>query len=251
MGIMVNLKDRVAIVTGATRGIGHGIASKLAEAGATVVCCATKQDRCDQVAKELADAYGVPSKGIAVDVSSFESVQGMVKTVADTFGKVDILVNNAGIARDNLLLRMSEDEWDSVLSVNLNSVFYATKAVLRPMLKQRYGRIITISSVVGVIGNPGQANYAASKAGAIGFAKSVAKEFGAKGITCNVVAPGFIETDMIESLPKEYLDNIIGQVPQKRLGQSSDVANLVLFLASDLSSYITGQVINVDGGMVM
>jgi 3-oxoacyl-[acyl-carrier protein] reductase len=247
----MNLSGQIAIVTGASRGIGFQIADTLASHGATVVVCATQQAKCDQVAADLHAKYGHPTLGVQANVAVFADVELLIKTVLDRFGRIDILVNNAGITRDNLILRMTEADWDSVITTNLNSVFNCTKLVVRPMLKQKSGRIINISSVVGVMGNPGQANYAASKAGMIGFSKSIAKEFGAKGITCNVVAPGFIETDMIESLPKEYLDNIMAQVPQKRLGSTQDVANVVLFLASDLSSYVTGQVIAVDGGMLM
>lgn len=247
----MDFKDKVVVVTGGSRGIGRQIADSFASKGATVVVCATQQSRCDQVASELTAQYGSVALGIQVNVASADEVNEMVKTVVAQFGKIDVLVNNAGITRDNLLLRMSPEDWDAVLSTNLTSIYNTTKAVIRPMLKQKYGRIINMSSVVGVMGNPGQANYAASKAGMIGFSKSIAKEVGAKGITCNVIAPGFVDTDMIESLPKEYLDNIMAQIPQKRLGSSQDVANAVLFLASDLASYITGQVLNVDGGMLM
>jgi len=247
----MNLKDQVAIVTGGTRGIGLGIAEALSREGVHVVVVATQDAKCREVAAQLSEKYGTQSIGIACDVSSLEAVQALVKTVVDKFERVDILVNNAGITRDNLLLRMSDDEFNQVITVNLNSVFNCTKAVLRPMLKQKRGRIVNISSVVGVMGNPGQANYAASKAGVIGFSKSIAKEVGAKGITCNVVAPGFIDTDMISTLPAEYLDNIIAQVPQRRLGSVEDVAGVVLFLSSEMSAYVTGQVIGVDGGMHM
>jgi 3-oxoacyl-[acyl-carrier protein] reductase len=247
----MNFKDKVVVVTGGSRGIGFQIADSFAARGATVVVCATQQARCDQVAAELSEKYGVVTRGIQVNVAVFEEVEAMVKSVVAGFGRIDVMVNNAGITKDNLLLRMSQDDWNDVINTNLTSIFNTTKAVIRPMLKQKYGRIINMSSVVGVMGNPGQTNYAASKAGMIGFSKSIAKEVGAKGITCNVIAPGFIETDMIESLPKDYLDNIMGQIPLKRLGSSVDVANAVLFLASDLASYITGQVLNVDGGLLM
>lgn len=248
---MISLKGKVAIVTGASRGIGYDIANKLAELGANVVCAATRQERCDEVAAELKEKYGVDCLGVQADVSDFESSQELSKKAVEAFGKIDILVNNAGITRDNLLLRMKPEEWDSVINTNLSSVFNVTKAVIRPMLKNRYGRIIHVSSVVGIIGNPGQANYAATKAGVLGFSRSIAKEFGAKGITSNAVAPGFIDTDMIESLPEEYIDNIIADVPLKRLGQPDDVSSLVAFLASDLAGYITGEVIAVDGGIQM
>lgn len=248
---MISLHGKVALVTGGTRGIGLSISKALAKAGATVVVSATKQDVCDAIASELHTEFQIPSLGIAADVSSEDSVINLISKTVEAFGSLDILVNNAGITKDNLLLRMNAKDWDQVLRTNLDSVFYSTKAVLRPMLKKKSGRIINISSVVGVIGNPGQANYAASKAGMIGFSKSIAKEVGAKGITCNVVAPGFIQTDMIHSLPEQYLSSIIETVPLKRLGTSDDVSSLVVFLASDHASYITGQVIAVDGGLQM
>ncbi|MSR88211.1 MAG: 3-oxoacyl-[acyl-carrier-protein] reductase [Candidatus Margulisbacteria bacterium] len=247
----MDLSNKIAIVTGASRGIGYAIADTLASYGANIVCVSTRQSVCDEVAAALQETYGVACIGIAADVSSFEDGASVVKTVIGKFGRVDILVNNAGITRDNLMLRMSLEEWTDVISVNLNSVFNFTKAVLKPMLKNRYGRIVNISSVVGVMGNAGQANYAASKAGIIGFSKSIAREFGAKNITCNVVAPGFIETDMIQSLPKDYLDTIMASIPQKRLGSAREVAEMVSFLASDLAAYTTGQVLHVDGGMQM
>lgn len=245
------LKDKIAIVTGASRGIGFEVAETLAKNGANVACVGTKLETAQAAADRLISAYGVEAIGIQADVSDEASVNNMVKTTIEKWGRVDILVNNAGITRDNLLLRLSSEDWQSVLNTNLNSVFYATKAVIRPMMKQRYGRIVNVASVVGIMGNAGQSNYAAAKAGIIGFAKTVAREYGTKGITCNVVAPGFIETDMITALPKEYLDNIIQSIPQQRLGTPKDVANLVLFLASDLSAYVTGEVIRVDGGMRM
>jgi 3-oxoacyl-[acyl-carrier protein] reductase len=243
------VKDRVAIVTGASRGIGLEVARPLAEWGAHVACVSTRIEGAQAIADQLMAEFGVKAIGIAADVSDEVSVQAMCKVAVDYFGKVDILVNNAGIHKDNLLIRMTTDEWQAVVNTNLNSVFFSTKSVLRTMMKQKYGRIVNIASVVGVMGNAGQANYAAAKAGVIGFSKSVAREYGTKGITCNVVAPGFIQTDMVASLPKEYLDNIIQSVPQQRLGSPRDVANLVLYLASDLSGYVTGEVIRVDGGM--
>ena len=250
-GTQVELKGKVAVITGASRGIGRAIAESLAQYGATVICCSTKKETSDSVAGEIKIQHNVDTAGYGLDVSKQEDVDLMIKSVVETYGKIDILVNNAGITKDNLLLRMSADDWDSVLDVNLNSVFYSTKSVLRPMLKQKFGRIINVTSVVGLMGNPGQGNYAASKAGVIGFTKSIAKEVAHKGITCNAIAPGFIETDMISSLPKEYLDNIIGMIPQKKLGQPKDVGALAAFFASDLSEYITGQVVNIDGGILM
>ena len=250
-GTQVDLKGKVAVVTGASRGIGRAIADHMAKYGATVVCCSTKIETSQSVADDIKSKFNVDTLGCALDVSNKDDVDNLIKSVMDTFGRVDILVNNAGITKDNLLLRMSSDDWDSVLDTNLNSVFYSTKSVLRPMLKQRFGRIINVTSVVGLMGNPGQGNYAASKAGVIGFTKSIAKEVAHKGITCNAIAPGFIETDMISSLPKEYLDNIIGMIPQKKLGQPEDIGALAAFFASDMSAYITGQVVNVDGGILM
>ena len=246
-----NIKDNVAIVTGSSRGIGYHIAEALASLGVNLVITARKQSVCDEVASKLAKAYEVDCIGIQADVSQEDQAKAVVKGAIDRFGAVDILVNNAGITKDNILLRLSDKDWNDVIHTNLNSVFYFSKAVLRPMMKKRRGRIINITSVVGMMGNNGQANYAASKAGVIGFTKSLAKEYAIKGITCNAVAPGFIQTDMIESLPDDYIDNIISRIPQKRFGKAEDVANLVTFLASDLADYITGQVISVDGGMLM
>jgi 3-oxoacyl-[acyl-carrier protein] reductase len=245
----MNLKGKIAIVTGSSRGIGLAIAEALAAQGAHVVCSSTAQAGCEKVAAHLSQKFGVESIGIACDVSKSEDVKKVVDKTIEKWGQIDILVNNAGIAKDNLTMRMSDEEWSQVLRVNLDSSFYFSRAVLRPMLKKRAGRIINIASVVGVIGNPGQANYAASKAGVIGLTKSIAKEYATKNITVNAVAPGFIKTDMIESLPKDYLDNIMRMIPQGRLGEAKEVADLVAFLASDQSGYITGQVLQVDGGI--
>jgi 3-oxoacyl-[acyl-carrier protein] reductase len=247
----MRLKDNVAIITGGARGIGLGIAETYAKEGCSVVICDIAEDASVKAAQDIASKYNVKTLGIKTDVSNFEETKELAAKVQKEFGRIDILVNNAGITRDNLLLRMTPDDWDKVININLNSVFNCTKNVIRTMLKQKSGKIINMASVVGVMGNPGQANYSASKAGIIGFTKTIAKEFGAKGISCNAIAPGFIQTDMIESLPKEYIDNIISAVPQKRLGSIQDVANVALFLACDLGAYLTGQVINVDGGMVM
>jgi len=248
---MASFENKIVVVTGSTRGIGLGLAHAFAAEKATVVVCGTKQDACDAVASMLRETYGVVASGQAVNVASADAVNEAFKSILSVYGRVDVLVNNAGITRDNLLIRMSDDEWTQVLRTNLDSAFYTTRAVIRPMMKQRSGRIINMASVVGIMGNQGQANYAASKAGLIGFSKSVAKEYGSKGITCNVVAPGFIQTDMTDVLPKDYLDAIIAQLPLKRLGRVSDVAEAVLFLASDAATYITGQTLSVDGGMVM
>jgi 3-oxoacyl-[acyl-carrier protein] reductase len=248
---MSSFENKVVVITGSTRGIGLGVAQAFAAQKAIVVVCGTKQTTCDDVATSLRVTYGIVSSGQAMDVSFSEAVNEAFKAILAIYGRIDVLVNNAGITRDNLLIRMSDEEWSQVLRTNLDSAFYTTKAAIRPMMKQKFGRIINMASVVGIMGNQGQSNYAASKAGLIGFSKSIAKEYGSKGITCNVVAPGFIQTEMIEALPKDYLDNIMGQTPLKRLGDVSDIAGAVLFLASGSAAYVTGQVLAVDGGMSM
>ncbi|MFA5878627.1 MAG: 3-oxoacyl-[acyl-carrier-protein] reductase [Candidatus Margulisiibacteriota bacterium] len=247
----IDLSNKVALVTGSRRGIGKGIAEKLAVANAKIVITSTSEEGSIEVAEEISQKYQVETFGIKADVTNFLEVENLVNRVIEKFGRIDILVNNAGITKDNLMLRMTPEEWLTVINTDLNSVFYFTKLVSKFMLKQKYGRIINISSVIGQMGNAGQSNYAAAKSGILGFTKSVAKEYGKKGLTCNAIAPGFIETDMTGSLPKEYIDKLISALAVQRLGSTEDVANLVLFLASDLAAYITGQVINVDGGMVM
>lgn len=247
----MKLKDKSILITGSTRGIGLAIAKKLIEQGANVMISGTRQEKVDEVVSELEKKYNTKVQGLACNISSFSDCETFIKSSIESLSKVDVLINNAGITKDNLILRMTENDWTDVIETNLNSLFYLTKSVSRHMLKNKKGKIINISSVVGLMGNPGQSNYAASKAGIIGFTKSIAKEFGAKGIICNAIAPGFIETDMISTLPEEYVNNIIQSVPIKRLGNTDDVSNLVLFLASDESNYITGQVISVDGGMNM
>ena len=243
------LEGKTAIVTGGTRGIGRGIVRMLAEHGANVVFTA-RNPAFEAVESEVA-ALGVRAKGFTSDASIFAQAEELIDATVKEFGGVDVLVNNAGITRDALLMRMTEEQWDEVLRVNLKSVFNMTKSVQKVMLKQKHGSIINISSVVGVSGNAGQANYAASKAGIIGFSKSVAKELGARNIRTNVVAPGFIETEMTEKLSEEVRKSWAEQIPLRRAGTPEDVARVVLFLASELSDYVNGQVINVCGGMNM
>lgn len=237
------------MITGAARGIGRSIALTMAGHGAEVAFTDLQyDDNMKSLEKEI-EKLGTRGKGYASDASSFESCEKTIEEVLKDFGKVDVLVNNAGITRDNLLLRMGEDDWDLVMKVNLKSVFNMTKAIQRSMIKQRGGSIINMSSVVGVGGNAGQSNYSASKAGILGFTKSIAQELGSRNIRCNAIAPGFIETEMTEKLPADVREQWIQQIPLRRGGKPEDVAKLTLFLASDLSDYITGQVISVCGGM--
>ncbi len=246
---MILLKGKTAIITGGSRGIGREIAIKFAQEGANIAFSdLVKDENFESLEKDLSD-MGVKAKGYASDASSFEGSEKMVDEIAKDFGSVDILVNNAGITRDNLLMRMTEADWDLVIKINLKSVFNLTKAVQKYMLKQRSGSIINMSSVVGVSGNAGQSNYSASKAGLIGFTKSIAQELGSRSIRCNAIAPGFIETKMTEKLPEDVRKEWIKTIPLRRGGQAQDVANVATFLASDLSTYVTGQVINVCGGM--
>lgn len=245
------LQGKVIIVTGGSRGIGESIVRKMVENGASVAFTYRSSSAASDAIVEELTANGATIKAYQSDAGSFASAGQLVKDVMADFGKIDVVVNNAGITQDNLLLRMSEDQWNSVIDVNLKSVFNLTKNVLRPMLKARKGSIINISSVVGVNGNAGQANYAASKAGIIGFSKSVAKELGSRNIRSNVIAPGFIQTDMTDVLNEKVKAGLMASIPLKRLGQGDEVANAVLFLASDLSSYVTGQTLSVCGGMSM
>ncbi|WP_299087078.1 3-oxoacyl-[acyl-carrier-protein] reductase [uncultured Metabacillus sp.] len=245
------LENKVALVTGASRGIGRAIALDLAKNGASVaVNYAGNEAKANEVVDEI-KAGGGNAFAIKADVSNSEDVTQMVKEVINQFGQLDILVNNAGITRDNLLMRMKDNEWDDVINTNLKGVFLCTKAVTRQMMKQRSGRIINITSVVGVSGNPGQSNYVAAKAGVIGLTKTTAKELASRNITVNAVAPGFITTDMTDELSEEMKTEMLKQIPLAKLGEPSDIANIVSFLASDKSKYITGQTMHVNGGMVM
>jgi 3-oxoacyl-[acyl-carrier protein] reductase len=246
---VIDLSNRVAFVTGASRGIGRSVAMQLAERGATVVAAARGDHAMAVVAEIL--SRGGKAEAASVEVTDRANVEQVMGGVLDRLGRLDILVNNAGIARDQLLLRMKQDDWDTVLATNLTAAFTCSQIALRPMIKQRSGRIIAISSVVGQIGNAGQANYAASKAGLIGFAKALAREVASRHITVNVVAPGFIETDMTRTLPEATRTTLAEDIPLGRLGTPADVASAVCFLASDEASYITGQVLGVNGGMYM
>ncbi|EEH98722.1 MULTISPECIES: 3-oxoacyl-[acyl-carrier-protein] reductase [Bacillota] len=245
------VKDKNAIVTGGTRGIGREIARTLAQNGANIAINYRKyNEEVESLIEEL-KSFGVKVVACKCDVSNEEEVINFIKEVKDKFESIDILVNNAGITKDGLIIRMSEKDFDDVIDVNLKGTFNTTKAVSSIMVKQRYGKIINISSVVGVAGNAGQCNYAASKAGVIGFSKSVARELAARNINVNVIAPGYINTDMTSVLPDRVKEEVIKTIPMKKIGEPKEIANLVLFLSSNLSNYITGQVINVDGGMVM
>jgi len=247
---LIDLQGKNAIVTGSARGIGAEIAVTLAKAGCNVVISDIDEHGSLQMSEKI-KSLGRDSIAIKANVSIMAEAEAMIKQAKEKFGSVDILVNNAGITRDNLIMRMSESEWDSVITVNLKGTFNCIKAATRTMMKQRAGKIINISSVVGVMGNAGQANYSASKAGVIGLTKSVAKEFGSRHIQVNAVAPGYIQTEMTKDLPDAAKEQFLTFIPLQRAGEANDVANAVLFLASDLSDYITGQVLHVDGGMVM
>ena len=241
------LEGKVALVTGASRGIGAAIASALAQAGAKVIGTATTVKGADQISENLKNK----GRGAVLDITNTESSIALISDILAKEEALDIVINNAGITNDNLLARMKESAWDDVINANLNGTYRICRHVLKPMMKQRYGRIINISSVVGLTGNPGQTNYAASKAGVIGFTKSLAKEVGSRNITANVIAPGFIQTDMTDALTSEQVDKMLSQVPLKRLGEAQEIGALVVYLASDSASYITGETININGGMLM
>ncbi|WP_394996585.1 3-oxoacyl-[acyl-carrier-protein] reductase [Emticicia sp.] len=245
------LENKIALITGASRGIGREIAKKFAEQGASVAFTYLSSVEKGQALEAELSAYGIKAKGYRSDASDYSSAEQLVVDVVADFGTLDILVNNAGITRDTLLMRMSEEQWDEVMRVNLKSVFNLTKAATKPMMRAKSGSIINITSVVGLMGNAGQANYSASKAGIIGFTKSIGKELGSRNIRSNAIAPGFIETEMTGELNEKALEDWLKNIPLKRAGQGEDVANACVFLGSDMSKYITGQVLQVDGGMLM
>lgn len=245
---MSQLDGKIALVTGASRGIGKAIATQLAQQGATVIGTATSENGAQAISDYLSEFGG---KGFALNVTDKESVDTTIKAINEAHGGIDILVNNAGITRDNLLMRMKDDEWQDIIDTNLTSIFTLSKAVLRGMMKKRFGRIVNIGSVVGSAGNAGQANYAAAKAGVIGFSKSMAREVASRGITINVVAPGFIDTDMTKALTDDQKEAIFKDVPANRLGEPDEIAATVAFLVSDGAAYITGETIHVNGGMYM
>ena len=245
-----NLKEKVAIVTGASRGIGEAIATQLSNCGAKIILIARNADKLKIVQERITSQGGI-AESMAGDVSSLDSFTEIISSINKKWGRIDILVNNAGVARDNIIMRMKEEDWDEVMSINLKGCFNGIKSVTRPMIKNKAGRIINITSVIGQIGNAGQSNYAASKAGIMGITKSMAKELGSRNITVNAVAPGYIKTDMTNELNDDIKEKMKTSIPLGRLGTPDDVANLVCFLASDDAGYITGQTFNVDGGMVM
>lgn len=247
----MRLENKVSMITGGARGIGKDIAMLFAKEGSDVAICDVNEEALSAAKGEIEGATGRKVLAEKVDVTSLENVEGFVKKILDNLGKLDILVNNAGITRDNLLLRMTEEEWDAVLSVNLKGAFNCIKAVTRSMMKQKNGNIVNMASIIGIMGNAGQANYSASKGGLIALTKTVAKELASRNINVNAIAPGFIQTDMTDKLTDEMKQNLLKFVPLGRMGKTDDVANLALFLAGNESSYITGQVVTVDGGMVM
>lgn len=247
----MNLIEKTVLITGGSRGIGRSVALSFAKEGINVIINYTSdKEGAAGVIKEI-EGFGVKGSAVKADVSKAEEVDRMIGEIKKDFGSIDILINNAGITRDGLFIGMKEKDWDRVMDVNLKGVFLCTKAVIRGMIKQKYGRIINISSVVGVVGNPGQVNYSASKAGIIGFTKSLAREVAGRNITVNAIAPGFIETDMTKILPEDIKKSMVETIPMKRYGRPEDVANLAVFLGSDRAGYITGQVVHVDGGMAM
>lgn len=244
------LQGKTALITGGSRGIGAAIVKRFAEEGANVAFTyLSSEEKANSLARDVAAAHGVTIKAFRSDASNFIQAQELVKNVLEVFGKIDILVNNAGITRDNLMLRMSEEQWDQVINTNLKSIFNLTKHIIKPMLRARSGSIINISSIVGVTGNAGQANYAASKAGILGFSKSIAKEIGSRGIRCNSIAPGFIETEMTDALDDKTKEAYFANIPLKRFGTGKEVADACIFLGSDLSTYVSGQTLSVCGAL--
>jgi 3-oxoacyl-[acyl-carrier protein] reductase len=246
----MSLSEELVLVTGASRGIGKAIANELGQRGATVIGTATSKTGAESISESFS-TQGFKGEGQVLDVTAPDSIKNLLDVISDKFGAVSVLINNAGITRDNLLMRMKEDDWNAVINTNLSSVYRLSKACLRGMMKKRHGRIINIGSVVGVTGNPGQANYTAAKAGVIAFSKSLAQEIGSRGITVNTVAPGFIDTDMTRALPDDQREALLGQIALGRLGNVEDIANAVAFLASPEAAYITGETLHVNGGMYM
>lgn len=247
---MFDLSNKICLVTGATRGIGQAIAQQLGSQGATVIGTATSQKGADSIDTDLKNA-GISGAGKVLNVTDADAIEALLKEITNEFGAITVLVNNAGITRDNLMLRMKEEEWDDIMSTNLKSVYRLSKGVLRGMMKARNGRIINITSVVGISGNAGQANYAAAKAGVVGFSKSLAQEVGSRGVTVNAIAPGFINTDMTKAMSEDQIAKMTANIPADRLGEPGDIATSVVFLASDESSYVTGVTLHVNGGMYM
>jgi len=247
---MINLDGQISLVTGASRGIGRAIAEALGKAGATVIGTATSEAGAQAISDYFA-AASINGQGMKLNVTDQSNIEAVIKEINDQYGAITVLVNNAGITRDNLLMRMKEDEWNDIMDTNLSSVFRLSKICLRGMMKARKGRIISIASVVGATGNAGQANYAAAKAGVVGFSKSLAQEIGSRGVTVNVVAPGFIDTDMTRELSDDQRNSLLKNIPLAKLGQPEDIANAVLFLASDMANYISGETLHVNGGMYM
>ena len=247
---MFDLNDKVVIITGASQGIGRTMATVFAESGANVICVARSEDKIKELSSEIENKGGraIP---IACDIGDGVAFSNTIKSVVDQFGKLDILINNAGITRDALLMRMNESQWDEVIQTNLKGAFFGMKAAIRPMMKNKFGRIINVTSIVGLTGNPGQANYAASKAGLIGMTQSIAKEVGSRGITVNCIAPGWIDTEMTEELPENSKRDLLDRIPIGKIGKPENIAHAAVFLASDEASYITGQTITVDGGRVI
>ncbi|WP_347329716.1 3-oxoacyl-ACP reductase FabG [Marinimicrobium locisalis] len=247
---MNNLEGKVALVTGASRGIGAAVADQLGAGGAVLIGTATSEAGAEKITQRLQEK-GIKGEGLVLNVTDADSIKALLSTMKERHGVPEVLVNNAGITKDNLLMRMNDEEWFDVINTNLSSVYRLSKAVLRGMMKARWGRIINISSVVGAMGNPGQSNYAASKAGVAGFARSLAAEVGSRGITVNTVAPGFIDTDMTQALPEEQREQLLNKIPLGRLGQPEEIAAVVAFLASDAGGYVSGETIHVNGGMYM